>query len=52
MRGVGKPIFEHDFPLVTDMMREISQGPYAKERPELEVQLDREDLPQISQWQV
>ena len=37
MRGVGKPIFEHDFPLVTDMMREISQGPYAKERLELEV---------------
>ena len=37
MRGEGEPIFEHDFPPGTDMMGEIREGPYAKERFEMEV---------------
>ena len=37
MRGAGEPIFEHDFPPGTDMMREIQEGPLAKERFELEL---------------
>ena len=37
MRGAGEPVFEHDFPPGTDMVKEISSGPYAKERFELEV---------------
>lgn len=37
MRGSGEPIFEHDFPLGTDMMGEIREGPYAQERFELEL---------------
>ncbi|KAI5844624.1 hypothetical protein DFP73DRAFT_578713 [Morchella snyderi] len=37
MRGPGEPIFEHDFPPGTDMMREISEGPCANERFELEL---------------
>jgi len=37
MRGAGEPIFEHDFPPGTDMMGEIRQGPYAKERFEIEL---------------
>ena len=36
MRGVGEPIFEHDF-LGTDMVAEIREGPYAKERFEMEL---------------
>ncbi|KAF8465276.1 hypothetical protein BDZ91DRAFT_659436 [Kalaharituber pfeilii] len=36
MRGAGEPIFEHDFPPGTDMMTEIREGPYAKERLEME----------------
>lgn len=37
VRGGGEPVFEHDFPPGTDMIGEILQGPYAKERLELEV---------------
>ncbi|KAF8423791.1 hypothetical protein EV426DRAFT_632998 [Tirmania nivea] len=33
----GEPVFEHDFPPGTDMVKEISEGPYAKERFELEL---------------
>ena len=36
MRGAGEPVFEHDF-TGTDMVEEISSGPYGKERFELEV---------------
>ncbi|KAF8535175.1 hypothetical protein BDD12DRAFT_918718 [Trichophaea hybrida] len=36
MRGVGEPIFEHDFLPGTDMMGEIREGPYAKEQLEME----------------
>jgi HNH endonuclease len=36
MRGAGEPIFEHDFPSGTDMIGEIHEGPYAKERLEME----------------
>ena len=35
MRGPGEPIFEHDFG--GDMIWEISQEPYGKERFEMEV---------------
>ena len=38
MRGAGEPIFEHDFPPGTDMMKELREGPYAKERFELELE--------------
>lgn len=37
MRGAGEPTFEHDFPPGTDMMREIRDGPYPKERFEMEI---------------
>ncbi|CCX32810.1 Similar to conserved hypothetical protein [Coccidioides posadasii str. Silveira]; acc. no. EFW14745 [Pyronema omphalodes CBS 100304] len=37
MRGAGEPIFEHDFPPGADMVGEISEGPYAKERFELDL---------------
>ncbi|RPB13388.1 hypothetical protein P167DRAFT_544720 [Morchella conica CCBAS932] len=37
MREAGEPIFEHDFPPGTDMMREIREGPCAQERFELEL---------------
>ncbi|KAF8454727.1 hypothetical protein BGX38DRAFT_251374 [Terfezia claveryi] len=37
MKGAGEPVFEHDFPPGTDMVKEISEGPYAKERFELEM---------------
>ena len=36
MRGAGEPIFEHDFPGGTDMIKEICKGSYAKERLEME----------------
>jgi hypothetical protein len=36
MRGAGEPVFEHDF-VDKDMVKEISEGPYAKERFELEL---------------
>jgi hypothetical protein len=37
MRVAGEPIFEHDFPPGTDMIREIREGPLAQERFELEL---------------
>jgi hypothetical protein len=37
MKGAGEPIFEHDFPPGTDMIKEILQGPYPAERMELEL---------------
>jgi len=37
MRGAGEPIFEHDFPPGTDMVGEIRDGPYARERFEMEI---------------
>lgn len=37
MRGAGEPIFEHDFPPGTDMIREIREGPSAQERFEMEI---------------
>ena len=37
VRGVGEPIFEHDFPQGTDMVGEIHAGPYGQERFELEI---------------
>ena len=37
VRGVGEPLFEHDFPPGTDMIGEIRAGPYAQERFELEM---------------
>jgi len=37
MRGVGESVFEHDFPPGTDMMAEIRNGPYSRERFELEL---------------
>ena len=36
MRGAGEPVFEHDF-VDKDMVKEISEGPYGKERFELEL---------------
>lgn len=36
MRGAGEPVFEHDFPPGTDIVKEISEGPCAKERFGLE----------------
>lgn len=37
MKGAGDPIFEHDFPPGTDVIKEIRQGPYPAERMELEL---------------
>jgi hypothetical protein len=37
MRGAGEPVFEHDFPPGTDMMKDIREGPMAQERFELEL---------------
>jgi len=36
IRGAGEPVFEHDF-TGSDMVKEIREGPYAKERFELEL---------------
>ena len=36
MKGAGEPVFEHDF-TGTNMVKEISSGPYGKERLEMEV---------------
>ena len=36
MRGAGEALFEHDF-TDRDMMKDISEGPHAKERFELEL---------------
>ncbi|KAI9767018.1 MAG: hypothetical protein M1840_005977 [Geoglossum simile] len=35
--GAGEPIFEHDFPPGTDIMKEIREEPYAQERFEREL---------------
>lgn len=37
MRGAGEPIYEHDFPLGTDMVGEILSGPKPAERMEFEL---------------
>lgn len=37
MKGAGEPIFEHDFPLGTDVVGEILKGPIPAERMELEL---------------
>lgn len=37
MRGAGEPIFECDFPTGSDMMGEITSGPYAAEMMEFEL---------------
>ena len=38
MRGaVGEPIFEHDFPPGSDIMKDIREGPKAAERMECEL---------------
>ncbi|KAG0636519.1 HNH endonuclease-domain-containing protein [Tuber brumale] len=37
VRGVGEPISEHEFPPGTDMLSEILDGPYARERFDLEM---------------
>jgi hypothetical protein len=37
MKGVGEPIFEHDFPPGSDMMGETMEGPKAAERMEFEL---------------
>ncbi|EGC47973.1 predicted protein [Histoplasma capsulatum var. duboisii H88] len=37
MRGAGKPSFEHDLPPGSDKLREILEGPFAPERPEMEL---------------
>ncbi|GIJ98715.1 hypothetical protein Aspvir_000835 [Aspergillus viridinutans] len=37
MKGIGEPIWEHDFPPGTDMIKEIVQGPKPAERMELEL---------------
>lgn len=37
MRGAGEPVFEHDFPPGTDIMKELREGPMARERFELEL---------------
>ena len=36
IRGLGEPIFEHDFPVGSNMMGEIMKEPHAEERLELE----------------
>lgn len=37
VRGLGEPIFEHDFPPGSDMMGEIMKEPYVEETIELEL---------------
>jgi hypothetical protein len=37
MRGIGEPNFEHDLPPETDVMREMTEVPYAQENLELEL---------------
>ena len=37
VKAAGEPIFEHDFPPGTDMLRELREGPYAQERFEMEL---------------
>jgi hypothetical protein len=37
MKGAGEPVFESDFPPGSDMMADIREGPYSKERFEMEI---------------
>jgi hypothetical protein len=37
MRGVGEPIFEHDFPPGSDIVGTILEGPKAAQRMEFEL---------------
>ena len=37
MKGAGEPIFEHDFPLGSDIVGDILRGPKAGERMEFEL---------------
>ena len=37
MRGVGEPVFEHDFPPGSDIVGDILRGPKAAERMEFEL---------------
>ena len=37
MRGVGEPVFEHDFLPGSDMMGDILRGPRAADRMEFEL---------------
>jgi hypothetical protein len=37
MKGVGEPLFEHDFPPGSDIIGNILQGPKAAERMEYEL---------------
>ena len=37
MKGVGEPVFEHDFPPGSDMMGHILRGPQAAGRMEFEL---------------
>lgn len=37
MRGIGEPVFEHDFPSGSDIMGDIRDGPKAAERMESEL---------------
>lgn len=46
MKGAGEPIFEHDFPPGTDMVKEILQGPDPAQRMELELFSRLQGIPQ------
>ena len=37
LKGVGAPVFDHDFPPGSDMLGEIRDGPNAAERMEMEL---------------
>lgn len=37
MRGVGEPVFEHEFPPGSDIMGDIRDGPKPAERMEAEL---------------
>lgn len=37
IRGVGEPIYEHDFPPGSDILGEIRDGPKAAERMQFEL---------------
>ena len=37
MKGVGEPVFEHDFPPGSDIVGSILEGPKAAERIEFEL---------------
>jgi hypothetical protein len=44
MKGAEEPIFEHDFPPSTDVVQEILEGPYAKERLGMELAVRLREL--------